>query len=107
MNKLLFVETINAIKSQYEHDTKCSEAFKLILPNDYTSSYDNHWVINQLIKLLQIEFKDNHKDSWIEYFIYELDFGKKHKLGYAKTDLGEPINLSTAEYLFDFLKYQH
>lgn len=68
--KDLFIETIHEIEKQYNHDRKCSDAFKVILPNDYTSNYANHWLQNQLIKILQIAMNDNHKGSWIEYYLW-------------------------------------
>ena len=101
--KELFVETIDEIKKQYDHDEKCSEAFKVILPNDFISGYSNHILKNQLIKILQLSFNDAHKDSWIEYFMWELEFGKKYKKGMATEKDGTEINLSDASHLFDFL----
>lgn len=77
ITKGLFIESIWEIKKQIEHDRKCAEAFKILLPNDYTSCYDNHWVIEQLIKVLKIHTDDYYGQSWIEYFIYDLDFGAK------------------------------
>lgn len=103
INKELFVETIEAIRKQHEHDIKCGEAFKVILPDDHISFYDNHHLRNQLIKILQIAFNDEHRDSWIEYFIWELDFGKNYHVGTASRKNGTPINLSSAASLWDFL----
>ncbi|MBC7382805.1 MAG: hypothetical protein H7296_07385 [Bacteroidia bacterium] len=99
----LFVEMINEIEKQYEYDRKCSDAFKVILPNDYVSNYDNHWLQNQLLKVLQIAMNDNDKNSWIEYYLWELDFGKKYKVGCASNKDGSPIDLSDAGRLWDYL----
>lgn len=103
MTKELFIETIEALRKQYEHDEKCSEAFRVILPNDHISNYDNHWLTNQLIKLLQIPFNDDHKDSWIEYYINEINFGKLYYEGCARYKNGSNIDLSDAGKLYDFL----
>jgi hypothetical protein len=100
--KELFCETVNEIEKQCNHDRKCSDAFKVILPNDYTSNYDNHWLQNQLIEILQIAMNDNHKDSWIEYFIWELDFGRKWKKGMVKIK-GKDFKLQNAYDLWDLL----
>ncbi len=99
----LFIETINEIKKQYDHDNKCYEAYKVIFADDYVSGYDNHWIQNQLIKLLKVALNDDHKDSWIEYFLYELDFGKKYKRGCATDVDGTIINISDAGHLYDYL----
>jgi hypothetical protein len=103
MKRELFLETMSAIEQQYRHDEKCREAFKAILINDHVSGYDNHWLQDSLIKLLKLTFSDNHRDSWIEYFIWELDFGKNYNIGSATRKDGTPINLSDASKLYDFL----
>ena len=100
--KELFVETINEIEKQHRHDSKCSEAFRVILPNDYISNYANHWLQNQLVKVLQIAMNDNHKDSWIEYYMWELDFGVKYSKGCVKIQ-GKDFELKTASDLWDLL----
>ena len=103
ITKELFVETIEALEKQHRHDQKCSEAFRVILPNDYISNYKNHYLQNQLVKLLQIALKDNHKHSWIEYYMWELDFGKKYKDGCAIRKNKTNIDLSNPSSLFDYL----
>ena len=102
-DKKTFVETIAQIKEQIKHDSKCSKAFMVVMPNDFISGYDNHRLQNQLLKILQIAFDDLHKESWIEYFIWELDFGKKYKHGCASNADGSNINLSSAGKLWEFL----
>lgn len=77
MKEELFIESIEAIKKQYTHDKKCSEAFSIILPNDHISFYDNNILMDQLIKVLSEMVGD--KSDWIDYYIYELDFGKNYK----------------------------
>lgn len=99
----LFTESIEALEKQSLHDNKCAEAFKTILPHDFVSQYNNSYISEQLIKLLKVSLSDNHRDSWIEYYIYELDFGKKYKKGCATNADGSEINLSTAKDLYDFL----
>lgn len=104
-SKELFIETIDAIKKQYLHDSKCSKAFQTILPNDHISSYVNHYLENQLVKILQIVMNDNPKDSWIEYFIWELDFGSKYSKGSVKIQ-GKNFKLKTASDLWDLLNIE-
>lgn len=100
--KDMFIKAIHEIEKQYNHDRKCSDAFKVILPNDYTSNYDNHWLQNQLIEILQIAMNDNHKDSWIEYYMWELDFGRKWKKDSVKVK-GKNFKLQNAYDLWDLL----
>lgn len=105
MTKELFIETIAEIEKQKIHDRKCSDAFQVILPHDYVSGYDNGYVREQLIKLLKIATNDNHKDSWIEYFIWELDFGRLYKEGCVKI-LDKNFTLKTASDLWDLLNLE-
>jgi len=100
--KEMFVKTINEIEKQHRHDCKCSEAFKVLLPNDYTSGYDNHCLQNKLVEILQIAMNDNHKDSWIEYFMWELDFGRKWVKDTIKVE-GKYFKLQSADDLWDLL----
>ena len=100
--KDLFIETIHEIEKQHNHDRKCTEAFKVLLHNDDANGYDNHWLQNQLIKILQIAMNDNHKNSWIEYYLWELDFGRKWKKDSVKVN-GKNFKLQNAYDLWDLL----
>ena len=103
ISKELFISSIEALQKQYEHDQKCSEAFKIILPHDFITSYDNHFTNNKLLELLQVLTNDNHQHSWIEYYCFELDFGKKWKKGDVTEKDGMDIPLATIEDLWNLL----
>jgi hypothetical protein len=103
MTKETFIYIIEQLRLQSEHDSKCSAAFKVILPNDYTSGYDNTILSECLLKLVKDALNDNHRDSWIEYYVYELEFGAKYRSGCAKYKNGKDIDISTPEKLYDFL----
>lgn len=103
MNKETFIAAIKAIELQFEHDKKCSEAFETILPSDHVSFYDNHWLTNALVMVLQEAFNDTKPQSWIEYYLWELDFGKENYRLKASRKDGSNIPLSTPEELYDFL----
>jgi hypothetical protein len=105
ISKELFIESIGAIEKQKIHDRKCSDAFRVILPHDYVSGYDNSCVVEQLIKVLKIATNDNHKDSWIDYFIWELDFGNLYKEG-CVTINDKNFTLKTASDLWDLLNFE-
>src|SRR5690554_3234019 len=100
--KDMFINAIHEIEKQCNHDNKCAEAFKVILPNDYTSNYDNHWLLNQLIEILKIAMNDNHEYSWIEYYLWGLDFGRKWKKGSVIIN-NKDFKLQNAYNLWDLL----
>lgn len=105
LTRELFVETIEAIKKQNEHDIKCSEAMGVIYPDSFEAGmlYENHYVMNQIVKLLQVAFDDETEHSLIEYFMWELDFGKKDKKLSAYRADKSKIDLSDAGKLYDYL----
>lgn len=104
ITKELFVETIEAIRLQYEHDEKWSSSIGKLFPNAFDANlgYDNHFANNALLKLLQVQLKDDV--SWIEYFMHELEFGKTYKDGDAMDENGQVIDLSDSGKLYDFLQ---
>jgi hypothetical protein len=103
LTKELFIETMERIKAQFDYDEKCHAAFSVILPNDFISGYDNSILMNQLLKLLRIAFNDDDKDSWIDYYIWELDFGTKYESSCGKNKDGTLIYLRNNDELYDFL----
>jgi len=107
LTKELFVETFNQIQKQLEHDQKCGEAFQVILPDDFVSGYNNNFLLSQLIKILKIGCFDNTSDSMIEYFIWDLDFGKEYKDGCITDKNGYNIDISTVEKLYDYLYFEY
>ena len=105
MNRELFIETIEKIEQQHLHDVKCSKLLGQVYSNGFEANlmYENHLVMKQLVKLLQVEFNDEHEHSLIEYFIWELDFGVKNDKLKATDKNGKNIPLSTPSELYDCL----
>ena len=103
ISKVLFIETIEAIKAQASHDEKCSNAFSIILPDSHISLYNNSFLEDSLLKILQIAMNDTSEHSWIEFFFYDLDYGKGYYEGCASYKDGNPIDLSDAGKLWEFL----
>ena len=105
MTKELFIETIEAIKSQRDHDSKCRNAFATILNNDYVSGYDHHWLLNQITKLLQVSTGKSGPHCWIEYYMWECDFGN-NDCADSVTVNDKPIPLRTPEDLWNLIQLQ-
>lgn len=103
IDKKQFCDCIEAIRLQSEHDEKCTKAFQTILTeHNVYIGYDNHWIKNALMGLLQTLMNDISLtiDSMttIEFFCNEMDFGKKHKENNQ--------DIFTSEKLYEFLKQQ-
>lgn len=103
MNKELFVESIEALRLQYEHDAKCTELLSKVFESTHMNGYDNHYANNQLLKILCVGMKDSTPHSWIEYFCFEINFGKEYYEGIATEKDGTHIDISTSEKLYDYL----
>ena len=54
-------------------------------------------VVFLLRKLLNDAFED------IEYFIYELDYGRKYEPGMITDNFGQDIDFSSAEKVYEYL----
>jgi len=104
-SKKFFKECLKAIRKQQRFDRECAYSIKRLYPSAFESNliYDNSIVIEQLIKVLKVAFHDNHGHSWIDYFIWELDFGKKNKDLKATDKDGNNIPLSNASDLYNLL----
>ena len=70
----------------------------------FIEPYDNSLLTNQLLKILNKIFniKENEYGTDIEYFMWELEFGKKYTEGCISED-GENIPLATAEDLWNLI----
>ena len=102
MNKELFIDTINSIQKQIEIDRKNSSILQEVFPDDSIyCGYNNSELFNALNKILKESMKDVY--DWIDYFMYELDFGEKYYDGCVLDKDKSIIDLSTAENLYEFL----
>jgi hypothetical protein len=102
MTKKLFIETMDVIIEQHEHDMKCAEAFQIILPDSFHNMYNNYKLYSQLIKMLRIQMSDDTNESWIDYYVDELDFGRLWRPGKV-TMAGKDIKLQTPDDLWKLL----
>lgn len=108
MDKQLFTEAIEAIQKQLQLDSKVSKHLGKAFPNAFEANLlpRNHFLLNALIHVLQVEMNDlqlcEYGQSWIEYFLWELNFGEEN---YRKkvTQNGKEIKMSNAAELYDFL----
>lgn len=46
---------------------------------------------------------DTYSMTMIEFFVYEVDYGRNYKEGLVTDELGNPIKLDSAEALYDLL----
>ena len=108
MNKELFIEAIEAIQKQLQLDSEVSKLLGKAFPYAFEANLlpRNHFLQNALIHVLQVEMNDlqlcEHGQSWIEYFLWELNFGEEN-YRLKVTQNGKEIKMSNAAELYDFL----
>ena len=105
MTKKLFIETIEQIRLQEEHDNRFSAHLGKAFPDAFEAnlSPDNRFLRNQIIKLLEIKMGDQ-ENRWIEYFISDLDFGREFTMGMVTDENKEEVDLSDVGRLWEFLQ---
>lgn len=99
-----FVETINAMKKQLEHDDFFGKSMEKAFPGSYAPIYDNHYLWEGMIRLLEVATND--EDKIIEWWIYNAKFGEKPDMNIVEKRNSEEIivTLSTVEELYNYLK---
>lgn len=58
---------------------------------------------NELIGALESEFELPEKNNTLQYFIYDLEFGKKYTSGCLTDSKGNDVSIATPEELYDIL----
>lgn len=103
IKKEIFLEALDIIKSNQNKEFELCNTFEKLVGHDYgyesllIYSEDNDFIIKLLNSIFNIQ-----GDSVIEFFIYELDFGKEwYKDCYVVN--GESIDLSSSEALWEYL----
>ena len=89
----LFTKCIDALKKQYDFEKECYEVFRttFFVPGDWDET---------MIEVLSEIFRDD--DDWIDYFVYELNFGREWKPGVVKVD-GTDVRLADTKDLYNLL----
>jgi hypothetical protein len=105
LNKKEFVELMKSLKELDDKDTEFSKqisdnfdcvALRYVPTDKYTSI-----IISLLNKMYNLKSYE-HIGTDIEYFIYELDWGKNYKDG-SVSDGDKNIDLSTPDKLYDYI----
>lgn len=63
----------------------------------------NNELEDEIVRALKMEFELPDRMNTLEYFIYELDFGRNYTDGCLTDDNGCDVRISTAEELYDVL----
>lgn len=94
-----FIDGINTIKKMYSEEQQILAALDTSPEWKCGEWVDNYY--NLFIQLCELPENDYYGTD-VDYFIYELNFGKDWKPGMVKEN-GEDIKLTTPEELWDFV----
>ena len=103
MKRETFTNAIESIKKQHEIDNENAELLGKVFSNAFSANllYDNSTISDAIIKLLETEMQDRHE--WINYFCYELDFGRENERLKVYDSEDNEIPLKTADDLYNML----
>ena len=96
ISKQNFIKYINKIKQLRSAEDTLNSAGELF---DFSMSFGHH---EQLIVDILEDTFDDEENGWINYWIYELDFGSKWSEGIVIMD-DEDISMRDAGELWDLL----
>lgn len=106
LTKEQFVEYVDCIKKTCDKDNMLSEAIEKACNDDcrvfglYGTECSVMVDLLSLAMGLEVGTCDGNE---IEYFIYDLNFGKDYNEGCLSEMDGTPIDISTAEKLYDYI----
>lgn len=99
ITKKQFVAAMGAIRSQQKRDDGISNSLSEVCGERVPFFGGGHGLAG-LMKLLKELTRD--ECSWIEYFIYDMDYGKKWKPSSITID-GKSVSLKTSSDLYNVL----
>lgn len=99
-----FVKIIDALELQSKVNVEFAENLGKAFKNAFVANLlpDDETLVNAVISLLKENLGDTN--DWIDYYIYELEFGKKFKKGMVKDKNGKNFLLSNPKQLYKNLK---
>ena len=106
LTKGQFVEYVDYIKKTCDKDNMLSEAIEKACNDDccVIGLYGNECsVMVDLLSLAMGLKVGTYSGNMLEYFIYDLNFGKEYKEGCVAEKDGTPIDISTTEKLYDYI----
>lgn len=105
LNRQEFVDILNRLREASDLKKQVDELFRNSrenVENDFCNAAAlqiSHE--SSVVFLLKRIMRDQYE--YIDYFIYELDYGRKYEAGMITDENGQDIDLHTPELLYDFI----
>lgn len=100
ISKEKFIEYIERYKELVDIEEKVDNSLKLLNPDFNSLSLEKH---SSLILDMLKDLMDDTYD-YIEYYIYELDWGKKGKNCIKELDNNKTYSLTNYDELYEYIK---
>ena len=109
-----FIRIMKALQESAERADKLEDAINPIIadrttvngPICFAEMFCDWKMESDILEILSDELndeKDQYGQTWIDYFVYELDWGKKWSPGYVTDAAGADIPMGTPGDLYDYL----
>lgn len=103
MKKEKLKKYLESIKKITEQESKLDDVLREISPD--FGGYSNELAIDTLLNMMKDLAKD--ESEWIDYFIFELDWGKSYKDGMVTDENGENIPLATIDDVLNIIEKEN
>lgn len=103
MKKEKLKKYLESIKKITEQESKLDDALREISPD--FGGYSNELAIDTLLNMMKDLAKD--ESEWIDYFIFELDWGKSYKDGMVTDENGKNIPLATIDDVLNIIEKEN
>ena len=97
----MFLDILSTLEKHIQEDQEKQAGLQLLFPDSHICHTSGTLLFDQIIRMLEIAFNDL-ETNWIQYYIWELDFGKEYKEG-AVTFNERNVPMGTAYDLWYFL----
>ena len=108
MTKSFFLEYMETLKNYYKYEDELAELNVNIWERDEVQSLISGYV--DLLCVLCKDYpypKDRYQLTDIEYYIYDLEWGRKWKPGTITDEFGNDVPMGTLDDLWDELVRRH
>jgi len=102
ISKELFCEAVRELQRAYDYQEGLNDYFSANNVDGYVFQPDCSMVLIKVLEDVMNASTDDVIGSDLSYFCYELDFGRKFKMGDVTED-GRDVDFSSPESLYDYL----
>lgn len=103
ISKDSFVKALDEVKKVDDYQNGLNDFLENNGADGYVYQPDCTSIVIELLEEIFGLKQDDCGYTDISYFVYELEFGKKFKMGEVKDDDGNDLDFSSAEKLYDYL----